>query len=684
MAGYSQRHLFRLKKKRIAEFYDDPLLVNDSLLPVLDEDETLHQNVDYHHAADTGLQQNVEVNDVIPETHHVEMRDGSEAVTEIDSNDESDSSICRPESTDDEIDDVPHAPMLENTPDFLPTDEARFEDSLASWAVNCGITQAATSKLLNLLKVHECHKTLPSDARTLLKTPRSTNVLDVPPGDYCRIGLAKGIIDLFSSVPVYKIPDVLQIKINIDGIPLTKSANSQFWPILGACQKPFSEPFVIGVYHGYSKPDSVAEYLRYFVDEAKEILQNGLVLKGVLKTVVISAFVCDAPARAFVKSIKGHSGYYACGKCSVRGEYVGGKVVFVDTNAPLRTDADFAARMPEEDHHVGNSPLEELGIEMVSQFPVEYMHLCTLGVMRKITKIFLKGKLPLRWSSRMVAACSADLVALAPYVASEFSRKLRSLKYADRWKATEWRQLLLYTGVVVLKNQLPAYMYEHFLSFHCAITILCSKHVHHLFGYADQLLKYFVEMFEEVYGRENMTYNVHGLCHLAGDAQKFGSLDEFSAFPFENHLQKLKNTIRTTSGKPLQQLCNRLAEKTHCIPQTESLVGLGHFPRHNGPDGRLIYEEFRLTNKQGDNCCVLLHEIIVVIHHFPTEYVYGQYFIVKEDFYINPGNSSLLGIYQVSRLSPLSRWPIHLIKRKALRFLLKNGEFLILPLCHST
>ena len=54
----------------------------------------------------------------------------------------------------------------------------------------------------------------------------------------------------------------------------------------------------------------------------------------------ISCFICDAPARAYVKQIKGHSGYYGCDKCTQSGDYAG-KVIFPKTDAPLRTDTSF-------------------------------------------------------------------------------------------------------------------------------------------------------------------------------------------------------------------------------------------------------------------------------------------------------------------------------------------------------
>jgi len=110
--------------------------------------------------------------------------------------------------------------------------------------------------------------------------------------------------------------------------------------------------------------------------------------------VIIHSFVCDAPARAMIKNVKGHSGYSACDKCHVEGEWHQ-KVTFQDTNAPLRTDTEFA-EMSDADHHLGHSPIQVLPVGMVSQFPINYMHLACLGVMRRLLLCWIKGPLTVR------------------------------------------------------------------------------------------------------------------------------------------------------------------------------------------------------------------------------------------------------------------------------------------------
>lgn len=41
----------------------------------------------------------------------------------------------------------------------------------------------------------------------------------------------------------------------------------------------------------------------------------------------VGSFICDAPARAFLKCTKGHNAYYACERCTIKGRW-NGRVVF--------------------------------------------------------------------------------------------------------------------------------------------------------------------------------------------------------------------------------------------------------------------------------------------------------------------------------------------------------------------
>ena len=218
--------------------------------------------------------------------------------------------------------------------------------------------------------------------------------------------------------------------------------------------------------------------------------------------------------------------------------------------------------MLDKGHHLGVSPLLKLGVGMVSQFGLDYMHLVCLGVVKRLFSYWRGpiGPKKVRLGRIDVSEISNRLDFLKHFVPFEFARKPRTLNDLPRWKATEFRQFLLYTGIVVLKDILPVPLYNHFIILNCAIRILTSSKLAKLFAdYANDLLVLFVTESERFYGLDIMVYNLHALLHLAGDVKNLGPLDNFSCFPFENKLGELKKLIRKPQY-PVQQLINRLAE----------------------------------------------------------------------------------------------------------------------------
>lgn len=130
------------------------------------------------------------------------------------------------------------------------------------------------------------------------------------------------------------------------------------------------------------------------------------------------------------------------------------------------------------------SSLEDLNIGMVTQFPLDYMHLILLDVMKKLLQFWIKGKHDVRIVTTQIVVISASLLFMSSFLPKEFARKPRKLDEVDRFKATEFRQLLLYTGPVIFYKKLSRDKYIHFLSLSVAIRILCSEE------YCVQLLDY--------------------------------------------------------------------------------------------------------------------------------------------------------------------------------------------------
>ncbi len=158
----------------------------------------------------------------------------------------------------------------------------------------------------------------------------------------------------------------------------------------------------------------------------------------------------------------------------------------------------------------------------------------------------------------------------------EFSRKPRSLNEWQRWKATEFRQFLLYTGPVVLLGKLSSSADCNFMLFSVAMFVLLSKSSSDSeIDYAHDLLVLFVQHFSGLYGSDMVVYNVHNLVHLADDARQYGCLDNVSAFCFENYLGRLIKLVRRPS-KPLEQIVHRLMERKAlpvCSHKTDNSSG---------------------------------------------------------------------------------------------------------------
>jgi len=347
-----------------------------------------------------------------------------------------------------------------------------IKDQLTDWAVEFDIPMNALSRLLSILRLEI--NDLPKDPRTLLSTKVSYEIENICDGEYYHFGLSSGIQKILSVEPdIEVVSKHLRIQLNIDGLPLFRSSSAQFWPILARLENVGKgTPFIVGIFYGQSKPSNVADYLRALIEELENLHENKLTYMQHIFTISISSVICDAPARAFIKNVKQFSGYHGCDKCSQNGVWEG-KMTYPELDAQLRSDSDFE-QMRDEDHHKGPSPLTGT-VGMVSQFPLDYMHLVCLGVVKRMILIWLKGPLKNRIGSFVRNRISDDLFNLRHYIPSEFARRPRGFAHIERWKATEYRQFLLYTGPIVLKRQVDEIIYQNFILLSVSLHILLNS-----------------------------------------------------------------------------------------------------------------------------------------------------------------------------------------------------------------
>ena len=560
-------------------------------------------------------------------------------------------------------------------------DQDCIGDNICNWYYrNPSIPKSAVNDLLKVLQPHL--PVLPLTFDTLLRN-QNHNMYNANPhtvlsntGEYVYFGISTTILQCFSnSNVIFKDDHMLNcngllLKFNLDGINMFKSSNTTVWTTVLQIPCFTDHPMLVGIYVGSEKP-SHQLLLEPIVNELNSIIRdNKLKIGNIDYTVDKVLFVCDAPARAMLKLIKGHTGYFACERCEVEGTLQpNGTVVFDEFDAALRTDQSFRQKTNEEHHH-GSSLIETLPVNMISCFVLDCMHLVYLGVMRRLLYYWLQnGPLSCRISGNSQKYIDANFLILSRWLPCEFSRRPRPLSEIKKFKATEFSTILKYTGIVAFMNVIDQNIFKNFLLFHVGITILTSKQFclkHN--DFAQACIVEFLNNSKLQYGSKFFSYNVHSLFHLVDDVKtNLVSLNSMSAYPFENFFIKLKKCIKSPY-LPVKQVIKRVEEgffsktllfthkndtpfvlsvKTFIYPKYLPLILSCHELYKS-----ISFSNFKLHSKLSDaffsdtnnNICQFLY-----VSSTPSEPTIVAYILPKigfQDLYTYPCRSSLFNIFQ--------------------------------------
>lgn len=170
----------------------------------------------------------------------------------------------------------------------------------------------------------------------------------------------------------------------------------------------------------------------------------------------------------------------------------------------------------------------------------------------------------------------------------ELSRTPRAIENMKLFKASEWKNILLYYSLPCLQGLLPNVYFKHWsllvFSMHKflsdAITENDLKH-------AEKALRKFVFDMETLYGKEHMKFNVHLLLHIPKSVKLFGAIWAWSAFPFESYNRVLRNMIYN-SQFVIQQVCNSYL-------RLQQIKNNNIFRKKNCVEGKKLYN--RLVGK---------------------------------------------------------------------------------------
>ncbi|XP_018320219.1 uncharacterized protein LOC108733537 [Agrilus planipennis] len=526
-----------------------------------------------------------------------------------------------------------------------------FRDELVSTFLQVNINHIQGDQILTTLRKHHCFQTLPRSTRSLLHTPRKhhTTIPMDPDGEYYHIGFKKQIIEKLQLLSATEIPNYLQIDLHTDGMSIHKSTGIQLWPIQFRIVSIYNDsPEIIGIYKGKKKPSDPVQFFQYFIQEFQEIENtNGIEFKGKLIPIFLRAFIADAPARAFILNHKGHNAARPCSKCIVEGKKIEKTMCFTELNSCLRSDLDYMNAVDKKHHSQKNqSALKSINFPMVTYVPFEYMHLICLGVVKKFLTAIITNQYDFKKLTKSdISKINSNILLLQSYCPTEFARRPRSIDEYAKFKATEYRQLLLYTGPVIFFNILKGDSYLHFLLLHSACRVLLMSGPSEInLEYAEIALKVYVECCESIYGQTFMSYNIHGLLHVVQDVKLLGPMDSYSAFPYEDNMSFFGKFFRKPN-QLLQQLHRRLTERKHCHKSKHEQFEIQPlYQHHHGPlteniSGDFIqfkglkFEHFRImAGSKRDSCLLLKNGIICEVQNI-IKVSSNQYVLIVKEFH---------------------------------------------------
>lgn len=368
-------------------------------------------------------------------------------------------------------------------------------------------------------------------------------------------------------------------------------------------------------------------------------------------------------------------------------------------------------------HHKEYSPLEQIKstdaikrLDMIRDFSVsDPLHLLHQGVMKCCLKIWSEGTAIYRTKWSKDDKCKIDRIIYFcnKHLSSDMNRQVRSLKFMKFFKATEFRTILLYAGLVIFKATLPEHIYHHYLRLCLGVRLVsCRTYVKcdNLRALARVLLLEYFKGFIDYYGANCIVSNIHNIVHIVDDVDHLGSLSENSTYPFENYLREIK--LRTQPSKlPLQQFTRRLIELS--LDTKDDLLNSKYIdsdPKTWMPELKYriiepncLINKFRFiqitpnvflsTRKIGDSWFITLDKKIIQMKYAFVKrnsyYICGNELKNKTDFFTGPYSSHLTDIYLCDQEKDQDTiYQVETIKSKMI-CIPNEGKYVLMPILHS-
>ena len=337
---------------------------------------------------------------------------------------------------------------------------------------------------------------------------------------------------------------------------------------------------VVGCIPGPKEPKhSINTYLSFMVDELEVLWDAGIQVSvntnptPITIRAALVAVVCDIPACRKVCGFTGFQAKLGCSKClkifpsgsfGEKLDYSG----FDRSVWPLRTLENHMKALGCISN--AKSPTEQLSLEskygsryseltrlpyfnVIDHHVVDPMHNLYLGTTKNMVKIWKELSI--------LKAEQCDLIQEridtmnVPFGIGRIPNKVHS-KFSGL-TADQWRNWTNVYSLYALRDVLPADDYLCWSLFVEASIVLCQYSISKGdLEYADDKLIQFCKMFEELYGAEKCTPNMHLHGHIKDCMLKYGPIAAFWAFAFERYNGVLEKFVSNWLS-PEHQMMNR-------------------------------------------------------------------------------------------------------------------------------
>ena len=306
--------------------------------------------------------------------------------------------------------------------------------------------------------------------------------------------------------------------------------------------------------------------------------------------VILLAGTCDLPAKSLINNFRQYNGFYGCAKCLQPGITLtlGPRshthiYPYIDDNpsGPQRTHEQTF----EDVAHVMSTGVARNGVlgpswfqslkyyDLVRGTAIDYMHCCLLGVVRRMLNLWLSSPNSGKpyYIGHLTTLIDRRLLSIKPI--SELSRAARSVTDRAHWKASEFRSFLLYYSLPVLKDILPEHNFKHFALLVTAIRKLLNSSIQQQdLELCTEFINLFCKHYNNLYGDQEMTANVHSLLHLTENVKDLGPLWVYSCFYFEGLNGLLLKHVHGTQGIGLQFLTHFSTMQSFPLPENMPLI----------------------------------------------------------------------------------------------------------------